>query len=308
MIRTPEIVLLRVAGAVGGHTVDNTAVAPPETIAATGFASRRVVADGEDLFTLACAAARRLLPAGDPALGTVGAIVAASFSHEMRFPPLAVRVAGALGLAPSTPAFDLQAACSAYPGAVYLAGRLAADTGRRVLLVHGDVQSRLSDPSDAATTPLFSDAATATLLEASPAGESSFDFLTRPSLALSCPAEGPIGMDGFKVFAFVAKEVVSFLRPFGTDVDWFVPHQANLYMVRQLAKALKLEERLLTCGADLANPGGASVPLALARRGRAGRALIAGFGAGLTASAAVVRLAPGVAAGLADASGRADVV
>ena len=64
-----------------------------------------------------------------------------------------------------------------------------------------------------------------------------------------------------------------------------------MYMVRQLAKALNVEERLVTCGADVANPGSCSVPLALARRGRRGeRVLVAGFGAGLSASAGIVRL------------------
>lgn len=300
MIEIPETVLLRVAGAVGARTLGNAGFASPETIAATGFPARRVAAEGEDLFSLACRAARRVLPEGDALAASVGGVVCATFSHENRFPALAARLVGALALPSGIPAFDVQLACSAYPYALYLAGRLAADTGRRVLVVNGDVQSALSDPADAATTPLFSDAATATLVESSAdaAARSRFAFLTRPSDALSCPAGGPIAMDGFAVFAFVAGEVVKFLRPFGTDVDFFVPHQANMYMVRQLAKSLGLDGRLVTCGADLANPGGCSVPLALARHGRSGRALVAGFGAGLSAAAGVVRIAADAARGL----------
>jgi len=61
-------------------------------------------------------------------------------------------------------------------------------------------------------------------------------------------------------------------------------------MVRQLAKTLGLEDRLVTCGAEFANPGSCSVPLALAMHGRHGRALVAGFGAGLSSAAGVVRV------------------
>ena len=105
-------------------------------------------------------------------------------------------------------------------------------------------------------------------------------------------------MDGFGVFSFVATDVARELRSFGTDFDMFVPHQANMYMARQLAKSLGLADRLVTCGAEFANPGSCSVPLALALHGRAGRALVAGFGAGLSMAACTVRVAAGAAAGI----------
>jgi len=301
-LRIPEVVVERVAGAVGSQSLDNASVASPETIAATGFASRRVVAEGEDLFGLSVRAVKTVM-AGIEADG-IGAVVSASFSCKERFPGLAVRIAAELGISSAAPVVDLQAACSAYPYALYVAGRLAADTGKKVLLIDGDVQSPFTDAADASTAPLFSDASTATLVGSAagsvdaPCGESSFAFLSRAGDALACSAQGPIRMDGFKVFSFVAADVVKFLREFGRDFDMFVPHQANMYMVRQLAKSLGLEDRLITCGAEYANPGSASVPLALALHARAGRALLASFGAGLSASAAVVRIAPGAAMGL----------
>ena len=171
----------------------------------------------------------------------------------------------------------------------------------KVLLIDGDVQSPLVDAADSSTVPLFSDASTATVVSSSIQGSrfSEFGFLSRSSDALSCAAEGPIRMDGFKVFSFVASDVTKFLREFGQDFDLFVPHQANMYMVRQLAKSLGLENKLVTCGSEFANPGSASVPLALALHGRPGRALVAGFGAGLSAAASVVRIADGAALGLA---------
>jgi len=297
MIELPEVVIERAAGVVGARVIDNSGLATPETIAATGFAVRRVATAGASLMSLSLQAARRALSGFD--LSQICGVVAATFSGETRFPPLSVGIAGALGLAPQIPAIDLQIACSAYPYALYVASRLASDMGGKVLVVNGDIQSRLTDASDAATAPLFSDAATASVVSALPSGGvSRFDFLSKASDALTCPAAGPISMQGFKVFSFVASEVVKMLRPFGDDFDLFVPHQANMYMVRQLAKSLGLESRLVTCSADYANPGSCSVPLALAASGRPGRALVCGFGAGLSAAAATVRLADTIAAGV----------
>jgi 3-oxoacyl-[acyl-carrier-protein] synthase-3 len=286
MIEVPEIVIDRCAAAWGSRRVANDG-ALASAAQATGFPSRRVVEDGTTLFGLACRAARSAATDG------IGAVVAATFSNTERFPPLSVRIAGALGLPEGTPAFDLQMACSAYPYALYVAGRLAADTGRRVLVVDGDVQSPLVDSGDEATAPLFSDAATASVVSVPEASaRSRVAFFSRADDALVCPSDGPVRMDGFKVFSFVATDVAAFLRPFGTSFDWFVPHQANLYMVRRLAKTLGLEDRLL-CDGSRGNPGSASIPCVLARHGRPGRALLAGFGAGLSAAAATVRLADG---------------
>jgi len=243
---------------------------------------------GESLFELAERAAAAL-PGADGA----GGVIAATFSNPERFPSLAVRVASALSLGKDTPAFDIQLACSAYPYAVYLAGRLSADIGRPVLVVDGDVQSRLVDASDPATGAIFSDAATASLVRASREGVSRFAFMSRCDTALSCGESGPIRMDGFKVFSFVATEVTPFLRAFGSDYDLFVPHQANPYMVRQLAKGLGAEDKLLAIDESAKNPGSCSVPFALAAGGRTGKALVAGFGAGYSAAAGTVRIAEG---------------
>lgn len=235
--------------------------------------------------------ARRAVSALGDVDGVRGAI-AATFSSPDRFPALAVRAADWLRLPAGSPAFDVQMACSAYPYALYLAGRLAADLGGRVVVVDGDAQLPLVDAFDRATGAIFSDACTATVVSAG-RGESRFDFLSRLSGDLECPAAGPIRMDGMKVFSFVATEVAAFLRGFGSDFDVFAPHQANPYMVRQLAKSLGLQDRLLTIPDEMKNPGSCSVPMALAANPRPGaRALVAGFGAGYSAAAGVVALAP----------------
>ncbi len=291
MTRTREIIIERVAAAVGEVAMDNRGILPERTIEATGFARRYVVAPGTSLADLSMKAIEKL-PAGS--LRNVGGVVAATFSSERRFPSLAATIASRLSLPALVPALDLQMACSAYPYAVYLAARMAADLGKKVLVIDGDVQSALSDPGDAATTPLFSDASTASVVGAGAQGQGAVAFYTRASDALECGDRGPIKMDGFGVFSFVAAEVAPFLRDFlaeyGEEVDAFVPHQANMYMVRQLAEALGLSVRLLTSGEEFANAGSASIPLTIAHCGASGRVLIAGFGAGLSASSAVVRI------------------
>lgn len=252
---------------------------------------------GEPLVELSVRAARAAAAGGG-----FGGVIAATFSNPERFPSLAVRVAAALGLPAATPAFDVQMACSAYPYVLYLAGRLAADTGKRILVIDGDVQSPLVDAADHATGSIFSDAATATVVSVDAARTSQFDFLSKANDALRCPAAGPIRMDGFAVFSFVAVEVSAFLKSFigalpaEENFAAFVPHQANAYMIRQLARSLGLEDKVLTLDETLKNPGSASVPLTLAMKGAAARGervLVAGFGAGYSAAVGTVRLADG---------------
>ena len=267
MVKLPEVVIERVAAVRG---------------------------DGKPLAELTAEAVGRL--AIDTSKTPIGGVIAATFSNPDRFPSLAVRVASQLGLPKETPAFDIQMACSAYPYAVYLAGRLAADFGAPVLVVDGDVQSRLVDSADHATGGIFSDAATASVVSVGDGSDSRFGFLSRLDGALTCTESGPIRMDGMRVFTFVATEVVGFLREFGCDFAHFAPHQANPYMIRQLAKSLGLEGRLLTLDAAEKNPGSCSVPMALAASGASGRVLIAGFGAGFSAAAGVVSVRSGAAA------------
>ena len=266
---------------------------------------------GESLRDLALAAARSAVqPSSSPSTSTstsssdIGGVIVATFSNERRFPALAVEIASALGLSPSAPAFDLQLACSAYPYALYLAGRMSTDTGRKVLVIDGDVQSRLVDKNDHDTGSIFSDAVTATIVGVNSSSSraddsrSCFDFYSKfNDESLSCGESGPIRMKGFDVFSFVATDVLAFLKSFLSststlDFDFFIPHQANPYMVRQLAKSLGLSERLLTLDESKKNPGSCSIPMTLAAHPecRGKRVLLAGFGAGYSAAAAVVKM------------------
>ena len=313
MLELSALTIESVFGCVPARTADNLSLlsdlvgrAKAESIVqATGFATRHVAAEGQGVLDLSLPAARRALADVDPS--EIGGVVAVTFSHPDRFPALAIRLQHALELPKEIAAFDVGLACSGYPYGLLAAGQLAAASGKKVLLVDGDVQSAHVDASDPNTLAVMGDAATATLVSAT-GGPARFAFLTDGAGAdvLRCCADGVIRMDGFGVFRFVAGPVTEFLRAFLAETgtpDLFVPHQANMYMVRQLAKSLNLSDQLLTSGEQYANPGSCSVPLTLASDHMAGRssrdsrtetprALLAGFGAGLSAAAAFVEISP----------------
>lgn len=285
-------------------------------VEATGIRSRRVADEGTTAFDLCVAAAERLLPACAAKLGTdpaeyaqtFGAVVFVSFTERTRMPSAASRAEARLGLPKDVLALDLTLACSGWASGLHLAALLARETGRRVLLLDGDVQSSRIGEGDASTLPLLADGGTATVVApAQDAAPWRFAFLSdgEKGDALRLDEGGTIAMDGFGVFKFVASEVSGFLKEFISAAgepafDAFVPHQANLYMVRQLAKSLGIDaRRLWTSGERLGNLASASVPATIAvcapaalRAGRPLRLLASGFGGGLSASAALLSLGP----------------
>ena len=222
-----------------------------------------------------------------------------SFSSRDRFPALSACLQHALCLPTSIAAYDISMACSGWVYGLCSAVQMVKHTGKKVLLVDGDVQSAWTDSSDANTLAVMGDGASAALL-APGDGDWDFAFYTDGGGADALRCRETISMDGFGVFRFVAGPVRKFLASFlqssellaGTD-PVFVPHQANMYMVRQLADALKLRDRTIGRGAKYANTGSCSAALSLADGidglpNAFGRTpvLIAGFGAGLSAAAA----------------------
>lgn len=317
MISLSGFSIAAVYGCVPLRTIDNLTVASAlageakakAIVQSTGFPIRRSVEPGVGVIDLVLPAAKRAMEGVAPT--EIGGIVAVSFSHAERFPALAVRIQHELGIPCKVAALDLCMACSGYPYGLMVAGQLSDATGKHVLLVDGDVQSAYVDVNDVNTLAVMSDAATATLV-APAGGETFMDFRTDGSQAdmLQCPSAGKIRMNGFGVFRFVATDVSGFIGDFiaecGVSPDFFVPHQANMYMVRQLAVSLGLDQRLLSSGPRFANPGSCSIPLTLAAGGFPDdsnavgefKVLLAAFGAGLSASAAMIDVSSGIRRGI----------
>ncbi len=297
-------------------------------VKATGIAKRRVAAAGVSSLDLCMAAARALLEDSGAASDDIRAVVCVTFTPERQMPCNACRAQSLLGLPQSAAAFDINLACSGWPYGLYVAGLMAKAMGGRVLLLDGDVQTTRVDPADGATVPVLADAGTATLVEPAPHGGGRpwrFSFMTDGANgdALSLPFGGAISMDGFGVFKFATLDVLDFINGFmesaaaaPDDFDAFVPHQANVYMVRQIAKRLGFSgERTWISGDEFGNSASASVPVTIAhcagRMPRSDRRLLAaGFGGGLSASVCDMDLPGDCSLGVVDyegASGREGV-
>jgi len=267
----------------------------------TGIVARRVAATGTTVVDLCVRAAERVLADTGSRPEDFGAVVFVSFTQPCRMPSGAAQAQARLGLPKDIIAFDVSLACSGWGYGLYLSGLLAKQTGKRVLLLDGDVQSAFLDPQDVNTVSLLADGGTAAIVEsAEGTAPWTFSFATdgEKGAALKLEHGGTITMDGFGVFKFVATDVVraikdflsaiSDLRPLTSDL-LFVPHQPNVYMVRQLAKSLGFDEARTALSCDrFGNLSSASVPTSIVANGVRGPVLIAGFGGGLSVSVGIL--------------------
>ena len=176
-------------------------------VKATGIKRRRVVDNGTTSLDLCSAAAKRLLADMTCPLEEIGALVSVTFTPARQMPCNACASQARLGLPTGILAFDINLACSGYAYGLYMAGLLARQTGKKVLLLDGDTQTTFTDPKDVATVPVLADAGTATLIAPSTAdGEPwKFAFLSDGAKGdvLTLPHGGTIKMDGFGIFKFV---------------------------------------------------------------------------------------------------------
>ncbi len=288
--------------------------------ARTGIRSRRILRADESIVDLAEAAAREALETAGLRPTDLDAVVCATTSAPWQFPSLACLLHDRLGVA-DAPAFDVAAACTGFIYALSVAeqGIRVADY-QRVLVVGADALSQVCDPADRTTRALFGDGAGAVVLVAEPgdsgrgvlsvrlrAAGSAWALLTLPA-GLRRPESFVAGVDpwmrmkGQEVFRFAVDQLVALthdvLSQAGStpgDVDLFVPHQANLRIIRMVALQLGIEQdrfvqNLESCG----NTSAASIPLALAAALAAGRiapgqlVVLGAVGGGMTAGAAAL--------------------
>ena len=290
---------IRIAG-VCACVPKNAVVNDAKVAQATGIITRRIAAEGTTVVDLCVKAAERVMSDTAAKPEEFGAILCVSFTQRDRMPAAAVQAQARLGFPKGIVAFDVSLACSGWGYGLYLAGLLARETGKKVLLLDGDVQSAFTG-DDEATAPLLADGGTATVV-APGRGEWMFGFAAdgEKGGALRLSHGETIKMDGFGVFKFVATDVVSCIKEFilhcSPSTFTFVPHQPNAYMVRQLAKSVGIDEDRTAISCDeIGNLSSASVPATIARKGVRGRVLFAGFGGGLSVSVGLVDLDDGCA-------------
>lgn len=284
----------------------------------TGIERRHVVAPGETTLDMCEQAARSALAASGWDPRSLELIVVGTTTPDLVFPNMGVLLQERLGAGPCT-AFSLEAACAGFVYALNLAETMiAGGRVRRALVVGGEMLSRITDYGDRSTCILFGDGAGAVLLEAADepgilavrtGADGRYQHLLHSTAGIGrnfdrLAHEGHyIRMHGSEVFR-KAVEVLSelavglvedaVLTP--ADIDWLVPHQANIRIIQAIAERLALpEEKIIVTIQEHGNTSTASVPLALDVGIRSGRirrgqtVLCAAFGGGFTWGGALFR-------------------
>jgi 3-oxoacyl-[acyl-carrier-protein] synthase-3 len=288
----------------------------------TGIRERRIAAEGEVVSQFATEASRRALEAAGVPPEDVDLIICATVTPDMPIPATSCTIQVDLGCTKAA-AFDMQAGCSGFIYAQSVAKQFIL-TGRcrNVLVIGAELLSKYLDWSDRSTCVIFADGAGAVLLQAGdpPRGVlasamhtdgSMRDLITMPGGGCLHPPSQAMLRDGmqyirmkgnetFKIAVRAIEEVsrevldAAGLKP--DDVDWFVPHQANMRIIDAVGQRLGIpQERCFVNIEKYGNTSAASIPIALDEAVRAGRVasgqviLMAAFGAGLTWAASVVR-------------------
>jgi 3-oxoacyl-[acyl-carrier-protein] synthase-3 len=286
----------------------------------TGIRQRHRARDDQPTSDLAVEAARKALAAAGKSPADVDLIIVATTTPDMTFPATASIVQRKLG-APVCIAFDVQAVCTGFVYAISVAdGFVARGHAKCALVIGAEEMSKLMDWTDRSTCVLFGDGAGAVVLEPVEGEGTSAD---RGILGFSLRSDGTktdllyvdggpsttgtvghLRMAGNQVFRHavvnIAEAVTSAAAAAGiavSDVDWFVPHQANQRIIRGVGERLGLDEdKVVSTVADHANTSAASIPLALDAAIQDGRikrgdlVLLEAMGGGLTWGACAFRL------------------
>ncbi len=298
------------------HELEKTVDTSDEWIyTRTGIRQRHIAADHERTSDLALRAAERALAAAGISAHDLGLIIVATTTPDMIFPSTACILQSKLGVR-NCPAFDMQAVCSGFVYALAVADQFVRSGQCTYALVVGsEIYSRILDWTDRSTCVLFGDGAGAVVLKADDApgilsshlhADGSYcDTLSVPGTVNQGKVEGRpfVQMEGNAVFKFAVKvldEVVEeALASNGlqkSDIDWLIPHQANIRIIKSTAKKLELDmDRVIVTVDRHANTSAASIPLALDEAVRNGRirrgqhVLLEGVGGGFTWGAVLVK-------------------
>ncbi|WP_122465174.1 beta-ketoacyl-ACP synthase III [Brevundimonas lutea] len=286
----------------------------------TGIRRRHKARDDQPTSDLAVEAARRALEAAGRTADEVDLIVVATTTPDMTFPATASIVQRKLGAGVGI-AFDVQAVCSGFVYALSVAdGFVARGLSKCALVIGAEEMTRLMDWTDRSTCVLFGDGAGAVVLEPRE-GQGTKADTGMLGFALRCdgtktdllyvdggPATtgtvGHLRMAGNQVFRHavinIAEAVTAAAEAAGievSEVDWFVPHQANQRIIKGVGDRLGLDEdKVILTVADHANTSAASIPLALDVALRDGRikpgdlVLMEAMGGGLTWGACAIRM------------------
>lgn len=280
----------------------------------TGIRSRYLAEPGTTSSELGLIAAQRALEMAGIAASELDLIIVATSTPDFIFPSTACLIQGKLGNRGAT-AFDVQAVCAGFTYALGIAEKfIISGSHKKALVIGAEIFSRILDWNDRGTCVLFGDGAGAVVLEASEqpgilatamhADGSQNSILNVPGQICGGQVTGDpfLRMDGQAVFKFavrvladIAEEVCQSAGVLTSDIDWLIPHQANIRIIDATGKKLGIgRERVIVTVDRHGNTSAASVPLALDEAVRDGRiqrgqkVLLEGVGGGFTWGAALL--------------------
>lgn len=283
----------------------------------TGITQRYMAGEGETTATLATAAVAQALERAGITPKDVGVLVVATCTPDLSFPSVAALVHGALGMAPTCAALDVNAVCSGFIYALNVAqGLLSVGQARYAVVVGAETFSRVLDWADRGTCVLFGDGAGAVVLENRPhthntgilgvtlgADGSHAAMLTSTGGVSTTQTAGVVRMNGRDVYKHAVRQMSTVSGLFArngltlADVDWVIPHQANTRILTAAAAAMGIPaDRVINTVGLHANTSSASIPLALDVAMQDGRIrpghllLLQAFGAGFTWGDALIRV------------------
>ncbi len=293
----------------------------------TGIEERRVVSGGETSVTIGIEAAQKLIKNRNINPKEIDLIISATSIPSKAYPAVACEIQAAIE-ADNAVAFDITAACSGLIYAMSIAkAYISSGTYKKVLLIMTDANSKFVDWTDRRVCCIFGDGAGAMLLEPSKDGEDDIiqidlttigklgDYISLEITGKNCPLaerneEKPlyIHMEGREVYKFVMTimpekigETLKRAKLKESDIDYFIPHQANLRIIDALSERLGFtKEKVIVNIQKYGNTSAASIAIAITEGIQNGKiklpctALLTGFGAGMTCGNAIVKLREGI--------------
>lgn len=280
----------------------------------TGIGNRHIMADDETTSSMAEIAARRALDAAGIPASELDLIIIGTSTPDRFFPSTASILQKRLGITSAIPAFDVSAACAGFIYSLSIADKfMRCGAIKTALVIGAESLTRLVDWTDRSTCILFSDAAGAVIVrrDNQPGvisthihADGSYNHLLYAPNHIGELREPPyINMKGSEVFKLavtklneIVDETLTANNMTQEDINWLIPHQANLRIIQATAKKLNLPmERVVLTVQDQGNTSAASIPLAMniaVRDGRIKRGdilLLETFGAGFTWGSALVK-------------------
>ena len=279
----------------------------------SGIRERRIAAADETVATMGFEAAKNAIEAAQINPQDIELIIVATTSHSHAYPSAACQVQGLLNIDDAI-SFDLAAACTGFVYALSVADQfIRAGKVKKALVIGSDLNSRKLDETDRSTVVLFGDGAGAVILDASEqegiisthlhasADKNNALVLAQPERGIE--KSGYIEMQGNETFKLAVRELSNVVEETllannldKKDLDWLVPHQANLRIITATAKKLEMDMSQVVVTLDkYANNSAATVPVALDEAVRDGRIqrgqllLLEAFGGGWTWGSALVR-------------------